>query len=299
MLSNLRRKRVQRIDIENYEKHGIFWYDDALHCGKHISNLGSQRYSTFRFEMSFEYYRKKTKPIVPYYKVGATTYNLILCPSGSFTRGHEDVEDNKPQEMKIEKSFLLGETEITQELYYAVMNENHSELQGNPKNPVTNVAWFEALTFCNKLSDMSNLERYYTMGKDEIKPNTNAKGFRLPTEWEWEYAAKAGTQLLYSGSNNANEVGWYGGNSKINNKGTTHPVKGKKPNAWGFYDMSGNVREWCENTWIPNKRDILADRVYRGGSSWSDASGLCSAKRGYDSPRLRLGSIGFRVCRYI
>jgi sulfatase modifying factor 1 len=207
--------------------------------------------------------------------------------------------------MLITKSFLLGETEITQELYCAVMGvENPSEFQGNPKNPVEQVSWYDALIFCNKLSDMCGLDRYYTITKNGkiidtiekyedyvVETNTNAKGFRLPTEWEWEYAAKAGTQLLYSGSNNVNEVAWYDKNSG----GTTHEIKGKNPNAWGFYDMSGNVWEWCENKY----NSTSAYRVARGGSWSYGASFLRSAVRGVNSPGNRNYNLGFRVCRYI
>jgi formylglycine-generating enzyme required for sulfatase activity len=96
---------------------------------------------------------------------------------------------------------------------------------------------------------------------------------------------------LYSGSNDPNEVGWYDGISKCK----TNPVKKRKPNAWGFYDMSGNVWEWCENTWNSNS----AFRVLRGGSWGNLAESLRSALRGYNSPSFRNAHIGFRVCRCI
>jgi formylglycine-generating enzyme required for sulfatase activity len=195
--------------------------------------------------------------LIPY-EIDGKIYNMIPCFSGSFIKGNPDVINNNPlEEKKIEKSFLLGETEITQELYCAVMGvENPSEFQGKNKgkNPLENVSWYDAVMFCNRLSDIFKLDRYYTITKDGkiidtiepnkdylVETNKNSKGFRLPTECEWVYAAKAGTQLLYSGSDNVDAVAWY----KKNSGNTTHPVKQKKPNAWGFYDMTGNVSEWC------------------------------------------------------
>jgi sulfatase modifying factor 1 len=312
MLSTLRRKRVQRLNIESYEKHGIWWYDDALHCGKHLSNLGNQRYSTLGCGKSFEYYRLESKPLMPYYKVANEIYNMILCPRGSFTKGSNNEEDENPlEEMSIEKSFLLGETEITQELYQAVMGVNPSRFQDDPKNPVEQVSWYDALMFCNCLSDMFELDRYYTFGDAQeithsdgktethypIKMNETSKGFRLPTRWEWEYAAKAGNQLLYSGSNNADDVAWFGDNAGRK----THPIKQKRPNSWGFYDMSGNVKEWCEGIWdgktIPT--NISDFRIVQNGS-WQDSNTkIYSVSWGYSRPDLKQKTCGFRVCRYI
>jgi formylglycine-generating enzyme required for sulfatase activity len=207
--------------------------------------------------------------------------------------------------MSIEKSFLLGETEITQELYYAIMKKSPSQFKGNPKHPVECVSWYDALIFCNKLSDMINLERYYTITKDGkiidtieteqknylVEMNRSSKGFRLPTEWEWEYAAKAGTQLEYSGSDNPDEVAWYYDMTIGNNIGTC-PIKKKKPNAWGFYDMSGNVIEWCENKYS-SKSEI---RVIRG-DGWDGRHRI--AHRWFGDPSNRYHSWGFRVCRYM
>ena len=308
MLTQVRKKIFQK-DIKKYSEIRVAdWWN--VEIGSYIfkhSTFAKQRYSKKKMKTSFE---NSNLAQIPYYKVNNEIYSMILlCPSGSFKKGHKDHNDNKPEKMKIEKSFLLGETEITQELYQAVMGvENSSYFKDNPRNPVGMVSWYDALIFCNKLSDVFELGRYYTIGNAQeitddygntnthypVEMNEDSKGFRLPTEWEWEYAAKADTQLLYSGSNDLNEVGWYG-----NNSNTTHPVKQKKPNAWGFYDMSGNVKEWCENKYDPMEMEISADRVYRGGSRWSYGSNLHSAYRDGHSPRHRSAEIGFRVCRYI
>jgi sulfatase modifying factor 1 len=309
MLSNLRRKRVQRFDLEEWQCYNLksdIWWKGVVVAYKNTNmTISKQRYSKKKMTKPFDYDLDTVKKLVT-----ARNYvnSMILCPSGSFIKGHEQEDDNQPQEKKIEKPFLLGETEITQELYCVVMNvKNPSQFKNKPKNPVECVSWYDAVIFCNRLSDMFKLERYYTITKDGkiidkiestqdyvVDTNEESKGFRLPTEWEWEYAAKAGTdlELEYSGSNNANEVGWHNGNSG----GTTHPVKQLNPNAWGFYDMSGNVYEWCENTWAYIS---ASSRVIRGGSWYSDASLLRSAYRFSISPSFRSSYLGFRVCRYL
>ncbi len=313
MLTQIRRKIVQK----NVKKYSELRIEDRwdTKVGSHIfkySHLCKQRYSKEKMAESFE---NLSLEMIPYYKVDNEIYNLILCTSGTFIKGSENSRDKNPiEEMKIEKAFLLGETEVTQELYQAVMGENPSHFKG-AKNPVENVSWYDALIFCNRLSDIFDLDRYYTFGNSikiggtrlvpeektyyHIEMHKNSKGFRLPTEWEWEYAAKAGTQLKFSGSDNADEVAWY----KDNSNRTTHPVKQKKPNAWGFYDMTGNVDEWCENKYSPTDTDISAVRVCRGGScgdsNYKDTSLLLSVFRHINSPIYTYYSLGFRVCRYI
>jgi hypothetical protein len=216
MLNNLRRKRVQRIDIEEWQYYNIksdaWWNGVVVGYGNINNTIGNQRYSKGKMEQSFDHNLgiASTRIYVS---------SMILCPSGSFMKGHRQEDDNKPKEKKIPKAFLLGETEITQEIYQAVMGTNPSCFGNNPKHPVENVSWGDAVMFCNRLSDMFKLERYYNkITKNrviidsieeedyDVEPNKNSKGFRLPTEWEWEYAAKAGTQLLYSGSDNVDEV---------------------------------------------------------------------------------------------
>ncbi len=267
-------------------------------------NFGKQRCSKEKIETSFGN-PNLTQNKIPYYKVGNEIYNMILCPSGCFIKG-SNVSDHKNPIAEVEfgNTFLLGETEITQEIYESVMGINPSAFKKDPKNPVEQVSWYDALIFCNKLSDMFELDRCYRITKygkiiDTIEEkqeyylieiDITSKGFRLPTEWEWEYAAKAGTPLKYSGSNIADEVGWY----YINSNNTTHPIKQKKPNAWGFYDMSGNVSEWCEDRY-----DDSENRVCRGSNCFRGLVGLEITYRKYENPYHRTLSLGFRVCRYI
>ena len=156
-----------------------------------------------------------------------------------------------------DKNIEMMSTEVTQKLYQMVMGENPSKNKGM-NNPVENVSWFDAVVFCNVLSEKMGYESVYSAyGQSDVekwwwlnKPyerglvkvicNDSANGFRLPAEEEWKYAAKGGQDFNYSGSNNIDAVGWYGGNSD----GRTHPVTQKRQNGYGLYDMSGNVVEW-------------------------------------------------------
>lgn len=184
------------------------------------------------------------------------------------------------------KTYSVMKTEVTQKLYETIMGTNPSGFKGN-YNPVENVSWYDAVEFCNALSEKIGYEPVYTIDGSSVTWNKNANGFRLPTVEEWRYAARGGQNYEYSGSNNLDSVGWYGRNSKD----TTHPVAQKKPNGYGLYDMSGNVWEWC---W-----DSIGDYSrYDCGGSWDYYGNYCKvdSRRSYFAD-YRCINIGFRLVR--
>jgi formylglycine-generating enzyme required for sulfatase activity len=222
------------------------------------------------------------------------TMKLVLISPGTFIMGSPDSEQGpgreaheSPQhEVTITKPFYMGVTEVTQAQYEAVMGTNPSAFKG-PTNPVEQVSWNDATEFCKKLSEKTR------------------KVVRLPTEAEWEYACRAGSKTRFSFGDSDSVLGdyaWW----KRNSESRTHPVGQKKPNAWGLYDMHGNVREWCadrsgpyssESSVDPQGATSGGDRVVRGGSWLRDATGhfRCAVRDGVVPTYRAYGHDGFRV----
>jgi formylglycine-generating enzyme required for sulfatase activity len=165
------------------------------------------------------------------------------------------------------------------------------------------VSWYDAIEYCNKRSQREGLTPAYTINGTNVTWNRSANGYRLPTEAEWEYACRAGTTTAYNtGASITDNMGWY----RENSGDTTHPVGQKPANAWGLYDMHGNVREWCWD-WYGDYSDEAqtdpmgapsgSDRVPRGGSWYNSAQYVRSASRNYYSLSDRDYGLGFRVAR--
>ena len=225
------------------------------------------------------------------FTVNGVSFNMIAVKGGTFTMGatSEQGDDaysyEKPTHQVTLSDYCIGETEVTQELWQAVMGSNPSNFTGNLQRPVEKVSWNDCQEFIKKLNQLTG------------------KTFRLPTEAEWEYAARGGSQskgYKYAGSNTIGDVAWYTSNSSS----TTHPVKQKQANELGLYDMSGNVWEWCQDWYDsysstpqtnPAGPSSGSDRVLRGGS-WGDYARYCRvSNRYYSAPTYRYSDLGLRL----
>jgi formylglycine-generating enzyme required for sulfatase activity len=209
---------------------------------------------------------------------------------GTFMMGSPASEagrrDNETRRRVAVSGFYIGKYEVTQVEWKRVMGTNPSEFSGDHL-PVDGVSWNDAVAYCNKRSALEGLTPAYTLRGTTVTWDKRANGYRLPTEAEWEYACRAGTTTPFYTGTSVDSAGWYDGNSG----GTTHAAGQKTPNAWGLYDMHGNVWEWC---WDAASGDI---HVLRGGSWDYDADYARSAYRGGDIPSATDGGLGFRVCR--
>lgn len=212
---------------------------------------------------------------------------LVLIPAGEFQMGSTTggADEGPVHRVRISKPFYLSKYEVTQAQWEAVMGTQPSKFRGDANRPVANVSWEEAQEFLRKLNAQEGGRKY-----------------RLPTEAEWEYAARAGSTTAYSFGDDARQLGeyaWYDQNAG----GTTHPVGQKRPNAWGLYDMHGNVWEWVQD-WKgaytagaaedPTGPSTGALRVIRGGSWYFPAQFVRAAYRLWYVPGYRVGDLGFR-----
>ncbi len=220
---------------------------------------------------------------------------FVLVPPGSFKMGGdknlEQAEDheNPCHLVTLSQAFYMGKHAVTQAQWTAMMDDNPSTFEGDIR-PVERVSWHDAQAFVQKLNQKEETGRY-----------------RLPTEAEWEYAARAGTETAYAFGGNTGmleQYAWYGKNAG----GETRPVGSLYPNAWGLYDMHGNVHEWCQD-WFDRKyyaQSASIDpsgpssglaRALRGGD-WGSADWYCRcASRSLSSPDRRSNRVGFRLVR--
>ncbi len=228
------------------------------------------------------------------YTVNGVSFRMVPVKGGTFTMGAtseqgSDASSNEsPTHQVTLNNFSIGQTEVTQELWKAVMGSNPSNFTGDLKRPVEYVSWNQCQTFITKLNQMTG------------------ETFRLPTEAEWEYAARGGNKsqgYKYAGGNTVGDVAWYSGNSSSK----TQPVGTKAGNELGLYDMSGNVYEWCEDWYGNYTSDALINptgpatgsyRVYRGGSWYHDATYCRTSYRYYSSPSSSNSRTGLRLAMY-
>ena len=222
--------------------------------------------------------------------VGSIEYAFRWCPAGEFMMGSPDSEPDRQNNERLHpvtltRGFWLLETEVTQEMWLSVTGSRPvaNPADEGPSYPVYFVGWDECRDFCTKFSEQTGLS------------------MSLPTEAEWEYACRAGSEGPYGGPGDLDSMGWYSANSFR----SAQEVRQKEPNAWGLYDMHGNVWEWCSDTFIddnyadspridPRGPAEGACRVFRGGS-WDDPAANCrSAKRSGDFSVNRYSNLGFR-----
>lgn len=232
---------------------------------------------------------------------------MLRIGAGRFQMGSTDYSREQPvREVTIQAAFEMSETEVTQAQYQAVMGRNPSAYSDEPEAPnlpVENVSWFDAVGYCNKLSQREGLTPCYQVQDHNVTWPKACNGYRLPTEAEWEYAARAGKPTEYAGSDNVKEVAWMSDNSGDR----PHRVGSKKANAWGLRDMSGNVWEWVWDwyadsykgaaTTDPRGPSVGDDRVLRGGSFSSGAVDARVAYRTGFGPADRGSRAGFRLAR--
>jgi formylglycine-generating enzyme required for sulfatase activity len=242
---------------------------------------------------------------------GGSAGEMVFVQGGTFAMGSPNSEqgrnDFEVQHQVTVLSFHMGKYDVTQGLYESVMGTNPSAFKGDPNRPVESVSWYDAVAFCNKLSERDGLQKVYTIIGTDVTADWSANGYRLPTEAEWEYAAREGRQGLsqhhvYAGSDDLGQVAWYKGNSGE----TTHPVGQKAPNALGLYDMNGNVWQWCWD-WFgdysssgqndPRGASSGVYRVTRGGSWLNVARYNRVASRVYGPPVNQIYDLGFRLVR--
>lgn len=256
--------------------------------------------------------------------VGATIVNIrptpppppmVTIPAGRFLMGSaRDIAEQPMHEVELTHPFRMSQTEVTQELWTAVMGYNPSWFRG-AQLPVENISWWEAVDFCNRLSLRHGLQPCYVRRGDTVFWDRTANGYRLPTEAEWEYACRAGTTTdTYAGDlrqpwgacdeeePELEAIAWYCHNSDDR----SHPIGQKQPNRFGLFDMLGNVAEWVWDWFDPQAyrahepKDPAGPptgirRAVRGGAWNMGSAALRSAARSSASPWYHSPAVGFRI----
>ncbi len=229
------------------------------------------------------------------YLVASLGLELLWVNGGTFVMGSSSNETNRyndetEHKVTLSQGYWLGKYAVTQEQWKIPMGTNPSHFKGY-QLPVETVSWKDVMFFCQQLTELERQAGRLLAGC----------AYTLPTEAQWEYACRAGTTGEYGGTGSLDSMGWYGSNSEQK----THPVGQKQANAWGFYDMRGNVWEWCYDQYgnypaghviDPTGASTGSNNVFRGGG-WSDDARICrSASRGNGMPVNRFMNLGFRLC---
>ncbi len=285
----------------------------TLKTGNHSIRLTAEGYEDYQTTISvsgsshsYSFEMKKKAPVTSFTRSGDNiiftvkdiSFTMVYVEGGTFTmgatseQGKDAYKDEKPTHSVTLSSYYMGETEVTQALWEAVMgspasyNGGWTSEYGVGNNyPAYRVSWEDCQTFINRLNSLTGQQ------------------FHLPTEAQWEYAARGGSKsrgYKYSGSSDVGSVAWYDGNGSS----TTHPIKTKSPNELGLYDMSGNVWEWCSD-WYgsyssgsqtnPTGASSVSYRVFRGGSWFNNARNCRVSYRRYSAPSGRSYNIGLRL----
>jgi formylglycine-generating enzyme required for sulfatase activity len=276
---------------------GLISTVSQLSYGRHDIKLTADGFNDYldtievsRLQRTFNIMMIPEEGLTQTFTIKGITFTMIPVKGGTFKMGataeqNSPAPDEKPVHQVMLSNYYIGETEVTQALWTAVMGSNPSYFTGNNR-PVERVSWDDCQTFIRKLNSLTG------------------ETFRLPTEAEWEYAARGGSKsqgYQYSGSNNVNELAWY-----TNDARQTKNVKTKAPNELGIYDMSGNVWEWCQDWYSSssyNSGDVSnpqgpasgSERVSRGASWYDNAWSCRSARRNPLSPSLQTFNLGLRL----
>lgn len=259
----------------------------------------------------------QSPPVVPSEPPVEQLGDLILINAGTFTMGspldEPWRETDEVQHTVTLDGFYLAKYEVSQADYQSVMNENPSSFPGDNR-PVEMVSWFDAVRYCNALSLRDGLTPAYTINDEDVVWDNEANGYRLPTEAEWEYACRAGTTSPFSTGGNitVEQSNWYSSYPYIEGEGggayrrQTVAVDTFEPNAWGLYNMHGNVSEWCWDYYAPYGTQELnnptgaaygRNRVARGGGWYDYAKHVRSAYRSVAPPDYVDYKRGFRIAR--
>lgn len=257
-----------------------------LQTGKHTIKVSADGYEDYASSItvnsahrSFNISMVKLRNINKTFTVNGVSFEMVYVEGGTFMMGCDDEYRSKPQHQVTLSSYYIGKTEVTQELWETVMGNNpSSSMDLGPNKPVIQISWDDCQEFIGKLNNLTGMS------------------FCLPTEAEWEYAARGGNQsrdYKYSGSNNLDDVGWYENNSEESGYKCVHIVGTKQSNELGIFDMSGNVDEWCEDWYGAYSADSQTnpkgaysgkERVVRGGNHYQSSDDCKNTYRYYVDP---------------